>query len=500
MKKTLWIALGSFILGILLAGYLFVYLPDQNTGAANIPGVVPSSSLSSSLFASSAAEIRPDLDFVKISEKVGPAVVKIEAEKVEKRRVLGFGDEWPFEDFWDRFFGRPRDREQEFRATSQGTGFFITSDGYILTNNHIVENAEKVIVSSLKGEEFAAKIVGTDPKTDLALLKVDGKAHAVAELGDSSLVKIGEWVLAIGNPLGMEHTVTAGIVSAKGRQLGVGMNVPDYQDFIQTDAAINRGNSGGPLVDMKGEVIGITSNILSPTGGNIGIGFAIPSDLAKKVVNQLKEKGRVTRGKLGVTILPITEDERKSLNLKDKNGALVNSVEEGGPADKAGIQRYDVIIEINGQSVKDNNELRFKVADIEPGKKVEIKVIRDGKEKTVTTTIEELEPVEEKQTTASSGKDIGLSVTTLTPTLARRYGFSTQEGLLISQVRRYSEADRKGLQVGDIILEANRKKVASIDDLESILKRAESGDAIMFLVRRERNGQSQDFIVTLRIP
>jgi len=284
MKKSLLIALISFLLGIFVAGLIFVYFPEKNSPEF-LSDVPPSPSFTSSLFASSSLQLGSRPDFVRIAEKVGPAVLKIEAERVEKRKV--FGDEWPFEDFWDRFFSTPREREQEYRSIAYGTGFFISSEGYILTNNHIVENAIKVNVFSVDGSEFKAKIVGTDSKTDLALLKVEGKNLPYTQLGDSAQLKVGEWVLAIGNPLGMEHTVTAGIVSAKGRQLAGSLNVPEYQDFIQTDAAINRGNSGGPLVNINGEVVGITSNILTPTGGNIGIGFAISSNLVAKIVKQL---------------------------------------------------------------------------------------------------------------------------------------------------------------------------------------------------------------------
>lgn len=502
MKKFIWIAVISFFLGILAAGYVFVYLPEKNAPEESSSDKIVSS-FTPSLYAAAAAaspEVSVNLDFVGIAEKVGPSVVKIEAEKVEKVRGFGPEQEWPFEDFWDRFFGQPRQREQEYRSTAQGTGFFLSENGYLLTNNHIAENAIKIRVTSLQGEDYVAKVVGTDPRSDLALLKVEAKNLPFVELGDSNQVKVGEWVLAIGNPFGLEHTVTAGIVSAKGRQLGTGGNVPEYQDFIQTDAAINRGNSGGPLVNMKGEVVGITSNIFSPSGGNIGLGFAIPSSLAKKVVTQLKEKGRVVRGKIGVTILPITADEKDAFKLKDTNGALVNTVEPGGPADKAGIKQYDVIVEVNGQKIKDNNDLRFKVADIEPGKKVDIKVVRDGKELTLTVAVEELDAPEAKVKSEGSDKDLGFSVRELTPTLARRYGYRTQEGLVITQVKRYSEAERKGLAAGDIILEVNQKKVSAVEDMERILKKVESGQAIVFLIRRESDGESIDRIVTLRVP
>jgi len=501
MKKYFLVSLISFFLGAFLAALFFVYLPEKSTQEDAFEESSPLL-LTSSLYASPSAQAKPNLDFVQIADKVGPAVLKIESEKIEKRRIRSFGDERfsdPFEDFWERFFGRPRRKEQEYRSRAQGTGFCINSTGYILTNNHIVENSIKITVTTIDRKEYTAKIIGTDAKTDLALIKVNGKNLPFVELGDSATLRVGEWVLAIGNPFGMENTVTAGIVSAKGRQIGVGMNVPDYQDFIQTDAAINRGNSGGPLVNMKGEVVGITSNILTPSGGNIGIGFAIPSNLAKKIVTQLEEKGKVVRGYIGVTIEHVTEDIKKLLGLKSKRGALVTSVQPGYPAEKAGLKRYDVIIEVNGQPVEDRNDLRFKIADIEPGTKVKIKVIRDGKEMTLTVIPIELESEKEKESTTYSGKDLGISVEPMNPRLARRYGYTTQEGLIITQVARYSEAERKQIEPGDIIIEVNRRKVTSKKDFENVVKKTKSGGSIMLLVRKEEDGQYLDRIVTLRI-
>ncbi|MDH7493693.1 MAG: Do family serine endopeptidase [Candidatus Saccharicenans sp.] len=503
MKKYLWIGAISFLAGILVTGYILLS-PDR-------PAAVPSPekpgpALNHHLLAAEkplpAPETVLNQDFVRIVEKVGPAVVRVVAERVEQMPTFGFEEDWPFQDFWDRFFGTPprsRDRQREYRSQAEGSGFFISADGYILTNNHIVEKAVKVRISTIEGKEYEAKPIGRDAATDLALLKVEGKNFPYAVLGDSSAIKVGEWVLAIGNPFGMEHSVTAGIISAKGRQLPGG-NTPTYEDFIQTDAAINRGNSGGPLINLKGEVIGINSNILTPSGSNIGIGFAIPSDLAKKVVAQLKEKGRVVRGRLGIRGRDITDSIKKQFNLTVNKGVIISQVEPEGPAEKAGLKKYDVIVEINGQPVASWNDLRFKVADLQPGDLVTIKIIRDGKEMTVKARVDELEPVAAPSQKESLDKDVGLSLTTITPALARRYGLSTTEGLLVTEVKQYSEAARAGLQAGDIILEANRVKVNSVKEFQDILKKTESGEEIILLVRRESDGEKIDFIVTLRLP
>jgi serine protease Do len=506
MKKYIWIGVVGFLLGIIASGYIFLYLPDRQA-ARNSNFETPASARSAFLNAAPLAPppgAQANPDFVTIADKVGPAVVMIMSERVDKVRGFGFDDQTPFDDFWERFFGRPQERpkEQEQRSQAQGTGFFLSEDGYLLTNYHIVENAVDIVVTALNGEEYKAKVVGTDPRTDLALLKIDAKGLPYAVLGDSGQLKVGEWVLAIGNPYGLEHSVTSGIVSAKGRQLGLGGNVPEYQDFIQTDAAINRGNSGGPLVNMQGEVVGITSNIFSPSGGSIGLGFAIPSNMAKKVVTQLKEKGRVIRGRIGVGIkpTPLTEEDKDAFKLKDRNGALIMSVEKGSPAEKAGLKQYDVVVEVNGEKVKDSNDLKLKISNIEPGKKVDVKVVRDGKEQTFTVSVEELDLAEAKVESKSSDKDLGFTVRELTPTLARRYGLETQEGLIITQIKNYSEADRKGLAVGDIILEVNRKRVSTVDEMERIMSKFESGQAIILLVRREQDGETLDRIVTLRVP
>lgn len=496
MKKIAIIALISFFLGILIAATVFVYLPEKNTQKSFLEEN-PSHSLTSNLFASPSPQTKPDLDFIKITDKVAPAVVQITAIKVEKRRVPSMFDD--SDDFWDRFFNIPRGRgrEREYRSETRGTGFFISSDGYIMTNHHLVDKAENVTILTLEDKEYKAKIVGADSNTDIALLKVDDKDLIFAELGDSARLRVGEWVLAIGNPWGLEHTVTAGIVSAKGRQVTGSLPL---QDFIQTDAAINRGNSGGPLVNMKGEVVGITSMIYSPSGGNIGIGFAIPSNLAKKVVTQLKEKGKVVRGYLGIIPQPISEADKEYFKLKSKKGALVAQVEPGTPADKAGLKQADVITEINGKPVKNDNDLRLKIYEIEPGTRVEIKVIREGKEKILTAKLIEFPTEETEVVSAASGKELGMEYTTLTSRLSRRYGFRTEEGVIITEITRYSEADRRGLLAGDIILEANRRRVSEASDLENIIKKLKPGDTLMLVIRRERDRDSVELIRTLRIP
>jgi len=503
MKKYAWIAFSSFALGLLLAGYLFLYLPEKP--AAPAPDVFATAvprAAGPSLFAAPPAQDKATLDFVTIAERIGPSVVSIEAERRQASRSQGFGDDWPFgDDFFNRIFPQPRRGQQEPNTVPVGgTGFFITPDGYILTNNHLVEKDKtiRVTVTTLAGKEYDAEIVGTDPGTDLALLKIKAKDMPFAELGDSAQVKVGEWVLAIGNPLGMEHTVTAGIVSYKGRSI----DTQSYQDFIQTDAAINRGNSGGPLINMRGEVIGINSNIVTEGfAGNIGIGFAIPSDIAKKVIVQLKDKGRVIRGRLGVSIYAreLSEGMVKQFKLPSKAGALVSSVEPDSPADKAQIKQYDFIVQVNGQPVRNGDDLRFKIADIQPGSKVNLTIIRDGKETKVVATVDELEPEGEKGQIASPEKDIGVSVIALTPSNARRYGLRTTEGLLITDVRNASEAAREGLAAGMIILEVNRRKVSSVRDFEDILKKTASGEEVILLVRQETEGHPQDFIVSVKV-
>ncbi|UCC21933.1 MAG: Do family serine endopeptidase, partial [Planctomycetota bacterium] len=333
--------------------------------------------------------------FAQIAEKASPAVVGITASQVTTREYSVMPD-WPFsdpfdDDFFERFFGHPsprrRPQQRRYQRPVQGSGFIVSADGYILTNNHVVQDAEAITVKLVDGREFQAKVTGSDPDTEVAVIKIDAENLACLDLADSDALEVGEWVIAIGNPLGLSHTVTAGIVSAKGRSgLSFAGRAPEYQDFIQTDAAINFGNSGGPLINLDGEVVGINTAIVGP-GGNIGIGFAVPINIAKFIYERLIKGEPVTRGLLGVYIRDLNPDLAESLGLEETKGVLVIEVSEDSAADKAGIKRYDVIVQIDGEKVKKANELRSRIAMLRPGTKVELVVLRDGSRKTVKVEI-----------------------------------------------------------------------------------------------------------------
>jgi serine protease Do len=422
-------------------------------------------------------------DFVDLVKTIGPSVVNISTTQVQKPTQsppFPFGGDPRFNDFWERFFGGQIPNAPR-RQRGLGSGFIIGSDGTIITNNHVVEGADKIVVTLSDGKSFDAKVVGTDPKSDIALVKIDAPQplKAVA-LGDSDQLEVGEWVMAIGNPFGLDHTVTIGIVSAKGRHIGAG----PYDSFIQTDASINPGNSGGPLVNLRGEVVGINTAIFSQSGGNIGIGFAIPASLAKELVPQLKEKGRVVRGYLGVTIQKITSDIASSLGLKSENGALVAGVAEGGPAERAGIKTGDVITEFNGKPIKDSSELPFEVARVAPGQTVQVKVLRDGRPSTLSVTIAEMK--DNEVVAAASQGDFGMTIQPLTPELAQSLGLEGTEGLVVSAVKPGSAADEAGIMRGDVITEVNRRPVRTIDDYKREIKRAEDGKSILLLVKRNQ--------------
>jgi len=360
----------------------------------------------------------------------------------------------------------------------------ISADGYILTNNHVVHEATEIKVKLADGKEYDAKVVGRDLKTDLALLKAEGASglHAL-QLGDSDSLKVGNWVVAIGSPFGLEQTVTAGIVSAKGRVIGSG----PYDNFIQTDASINPGNSGGPLLNTKGEVIGINTAIFSQSGGNVGIGFAIPVNMAKEIVPQLKDKGRVTRGWLGVGIQKITPELSKSFGLKDEKGALVAQVVKGGPADKGGIETGDVIVEFDGNKVSDSNELPRMVAPLSVGKTVTVKVLRGGNVVDREVKIGQLEEQKEEVASDTTRKPLGMTVQNITPEIAKGLGLKSETGVVVASVVPGTPAANADIRSGDVIQQVNKKPVKDVEDFKQKIENTKDQETILLLIQRGEN-------------
>ncbi len=421
--------------------------------------------------------------FSDLAEKVRPGVVNIQVVKPMKNAGFGFPNSFrtPFGDFFGPFSG-----ENPHSSPMQqgvGSGFVISSDGYILTNNHVVDDANQIKIKLADGKEYDAKVVGRDPKTDLALLKAEGASglHAL-QLGDSDSLKVGNWVVAVGSPFGLEQTVTAGIVSAKGRVIGSG----PYDNFIQTDASINPGNSGGPLLNTEGQVVGINTAIFSQSGGNVGIGFAIPVNMAKEVVPQLEEKGHVTRGWLGVGIQKITPELAKSFDLKDEKGALVSQVVKGGPADKAGIQSGDVIVEFNGKKVSDMNDLPRVVAATPVGKTVAVKVLRGGNEVDREVKIAEMEQKEEIAS-ETTHKPLGMTVQNITPEIAQGLGLKNETGILVASVVPGSPAANADIRSGDVIQQVNKMPVKNVEDFKHKIETAKAQESILLLIQRGEN-------------
>jgi serine protease Do len=453
------------------------------------PQAVQASGISSS----SAVAPAPPMSFSPLVKKASPSVVNISVvKKIEgtEQNPSPFGPNDPFGDFFDRFFGNqiPRDYKQQ----GLGTGFIIDKEGYILTNNHVVDAADEVKVKLLDGKEFNAKIIGRDPKTDLALIKIDpDKSLVPLPLGDSDKLEVGDWVVAIGNPFGLGNTVTAGIVSAKYRHLGMGT----YDNFIQTDASINPGNSGGPLLNTAGEVVGINSAIFSQSGGSIGIGFAIPINMAKELLPQLKA-GKVIRGWLGVMIQKITPDLKATLGLKDEKGALVADVIAGGPADKAGIKRGDVIVGFNGKEIRESYELPYIVASTPVGKLVKVDVIRKGERKSFEVKIGELKEKNVRQAEVQEKSKLGLTVREITPEIAKSLQLTERSGVVITEVQDSSPAADAGLKPGDVILELDHASIPNVDTFDKKIQEYKKGDIILLLVKR----QNSTLFLTLKVP
>lgn len=418
----------------------------------------------------------------EVAAAVKPAVVNISSTKTI--RTPGFQSPFFEDPFFRRFFGdqfgqfqRPREQKQ----SSLGSGVIVDKDGYILTNNHVVKDADEIMVKLSDKREFKGKIVGTDPKTDIAVIKIDSNHLPLLKLGDSEKLRVGETVIAVGNPFGLNQTVTKGIVSATGR---ANVGIADYEDFIQTDAPINPGNSGGALVNIRGELVGINTAIFSTSGGYQGIGFAIPSSMAKAVMDNLIKKGKVVRGWLGVSIQPVTPDLAKQFNITDDKGALVGDVFEDSPAEKAGLQRGDVITEYDGKDVVDPSSLRNSVAGTPPGKKVTLKIVRDGKSQKVDITIAELPAEMQKLQGGFDNLLKGVIVQGLTPELKRSFDIPNRiGGVVVTDVDESSPANRV-IMTNDVIIEVNRKKINSTKDYEATVSKIKSGQDILLLVFR----------------
>jgi len=432
---------------------------------------------------------RASKEFVNVVKKAKPAVVHIRVEKTEKDQ--GYGGNVPDEmfnnPFFEHFFGpqfRQQQPQRERKQQALGSGFIISQDGYILTNNHVVENSDVIKVTLSDEREFDAKLIGNDPQSDVALIKIsDDNSLPVLPLGNSDNLEVGEWVIAIGNPFGLSQTVTVGVVSATGRS-SIGIN--DYENFIQTDAAINPGNSGGPLINGRGEAIGINTALFSRTGGYMGIGFAIPINMAKAIQDQLHQYGKVTRGWLGVVIQNVNKDLADSFGLKEAHGILVSEVQDKSPASAAGLEQGDVITQLNDEGLKDVSDLRNKVAMIHPNTKIMLTVLRDGREKKVQVTIGE-QPANFSKQGISSNQNIldkfGLTLQELSPELADKFEYKEGSGLVISDVEADSPAQMAGLKPGQLVEEINRQRVHSLDDLQKIMKQVGKSDKILLRVR-----------------
>jgi serine protease Do len=429
--------------------------------------------------------------FRSVARQAVPAVVFITVEKTLDSRnpsalnnsFEGFG-----QDFLERFFGRRFSEGQQPRERQQGagSGFIISPDGQILTNYHVVGDADRVTVKLNDGREFTAKTIGTDEPSDIAVIKIEAKDLPVLRLGDSDAMEVGDWVIAAGNPFGLTESITVGVISAKGRSR---LGIADFEDFIQTDAAINPGNSGGPLINLQGEAIGVNTAIASRSGGYMGIGFAIPSNMVKAVKDQLVTNGKVVRGYLGVRIQELTRALAQSMHLDTVEGVLVADVSKGSPAAKAGLKRGDVILAFNGRSMTDPGQLRNTVAMSAPGTKVPLQILRDNKKREVTVELGELP---REQTAARAGEEtlaparLGFNVQNLTPDIARQLGYDDTKGVVVTQIDPRSEAYQAGVRRGMVIREVNHQEVNNLQDFQEAVQKAEQEKQLLMLVESQQ--------------
>ena len=426
--------------------------------------------------------------FADVVDKIKPAVVSVQTEPAEAARGGKAAPPAPNDTPLDRFFRRflPDDDSifPHNQVARQGSGFFISPDGYAVTNNHVVSGVKTVEVTTDGGKTYTARVIGADERTDVALIKVDGRTDFPVAKFAERIPRVGDWVLAIGNPFGLGGTVTGGIVSARGRDIGAG----PYDDFIQIDAPVNQGNSGGPAFDVEGHVIGMITAIVSPSGGSVGIGFAIPAETVKSVVAELREKGRVVRGWIGVQIQSITPEIAENLGLKEKRGALVAEPEHNGPASKAGIEAGDIVTAVNGKTIADSRELARTLSAMPPGTAAKLTVLRKGQERTVSVTLAELPELHEAALTPGAGDRSSGNIPQLGLTVTPK-----AEGLVVTEVDPDGAAAERGLKTGDVILDAGGKKIASAADLRGAVQAAEKGGKRTLLVR-VRSGTTTRYV------
>ena len=482
MKNKIVIGIAVLLIGFLLGGVSF-YLLGEFTGKRGVYQPSKAPTVPKQLIDTSRA-------FSEIAASISPSVVNISTTKVVRRDATPFFDLFnPFRDF---------KAPKKWKEQSLGSGVIVSQDGFIVTNNHVIEQADEIRVTLLDKRSFKARLIGADPKTDIAVVKVDAKDLPAIRWGDSDRLQVGEFVLAVGNPFGLSHTVTMGIISAVGR---ANVGIADYEDFIQTDAAINPGNSGGPLVNIKGELIGITTAIFSKSGGYQGIGFAVQANMVRHVMDQLEQKGKVTRGWLGVTIQEMTPELSQQFGLKDAYGALIGDVAKGSPADKAGIKRGDIILEFNGKKVQEVGNLRNMVAQSKVGSEVSLLIQRAGKTYPYKVVISEL-PRETVESSPGSAPDEpafeglgGISVIELTKEAARQLGLHRDEkGVVIIRVEPGSAAEEAGLRKGDVIQEIDRKKVDGLKDYDRAVSGVRPGNSALLFINRG----GKRFYITLR--
>ncbi|MFO7890349.1 MAG: Do family serine endopeptidase [bacterium] len=491
-KVRIWsfigfILLGAFI-GVVLTSQL-EWTPDVQCSEKNLPILGSEAVVPKSLQGS---HEQSDI-FVKVSEEILPTVVNIATTKIVERS----SQVSPFAPLLRDFFGKEFNFEepQTQRLQGLGSGIIVSDQGHILTNHHVIQNADDIKVTLYNKKEFEAELVGTDPLTEIAVIKIEAGDLPVARLGDSDRIRVGEWVLAFGNPLYLTSTVTAGIVSAKGRSIGI-IRDPNageggsyaIENFIQTDAAINPGNSGGALVNLKAEVIGVNTAIASQTGGYQGYGFAVPINLAKRIMKDLIEKGHVVRAWLGIGMRPVTEEIAERYGLDRPKGVLIDQIMDNSPAQKAGFKPLDIILKVEGKSIKQANEVQSIIALKKPGDEIDITILRDDKQKEIQVTLGERE--REKVTSSKEESDItklGLQVKNLNDAIRSRLrhnAYDDVEGIIVTQVKRYSSAAEAGIQPGDLITKIEEHYITSISDYKNALKSFDPGDVVIFYMRR----------------